>query len=68
MKKREIKELFLKSEVELKKQLQELKADMAKLVLERSSGKFKNTAVLGEKKKDVARILTIIHHQEYKKL
>ena len=68
MKRREIKELSLKSEIELKKQLQELKLGMAKLVVERNSGKLKNTSMSGQKKKDFARILTIIQHKEYKTL
>lgn len=64
MKKSEIKQLSSKSKKELDKILRELREEIAKLVLERNAPKSKNTAVLGQKKKEIARILTFLCQKE----
>ena len=66
MKKREVKDLFSKEVSELEKNLAQLKKDAAKLIIERRSKKNKNISLIGEKKKDIARILTVIRQKEIK--
>lgn len=64
MKRNELKEIKLKDPKELKVMLVDLKKEIAKLIVERASGKTKNVALIGQKRKDVARILTIIRQKE----
>lgn len=64
MKRNELKEIKLKDPKELKVMLKDLKKEIAKLIVERASGKTKNVALIGQKRKDVARILTIIRQKE----
>lgn len=64
MKSNELKETKLKDPKELKVMLNELKKEIAKLIVERATGKTKNVSLIGQKRKDVARILTIIRQKE----
>lgn len=64
MKRKEISELIEKSKEELIKKVQELQKDERKISVERSSGRLKNTALSRDKKKDIARILTVIRKKE----
>lgn len=60
MKKKDIKELFNTGIPELDKQIKNLRTEMDKLEIEKSLGKLKNTNLWGSKKKDIARIRTVI--------
>ena len=64
MKKNTLSEFKSKSKEELHKLLLEHREEVAKLLVERGSRKLKNVSLLREKKKDIARILTIIHQKE----
>lgn len=68
MKKSEVVELRSKSVGELKKILEEVKSETGRLMIEVKTRKFKNTASVGQKKKDIARILTLIREKELAKL
>jgi len=68
MKKNTLSEFKSKSKEELHKLLLELREEVAKLLVERGSRKLKNVSLLREKKKDIARILTIIHQKELAQL
>lgn len=65
MKSNQIKELQTKSKVELMKQLADIDRELVKLQLEVVSGKSKNTAILREKRKDIARIQTKLRAQDF---
>lgn len=58
------KELMVKTVEELVKDLRDLKAEIAKMSVEMSSGKIKNTNVIKDKKKLVARILTYLSQKK----
>ena len=64
MKRNELKEVKSKEIKELQVMLKDLKSQIAKLTVERSSGKTKNVCLISQKRKDVARILTIIRQKE----
>lgn len=64
MKRREIVDLHKKDKKELLKLLQQQEAEEIKLRVDMVSGKVKNTNILKNKKKDVARILTILSEKE----
>lgn len=64
MKKKEKKELFVKTIQELKKSLQEKKGELSLLRQELVQGKLKNTRAVFNKRKDISRILTIIQGKE----
>lgn len=68
MKKNEIKELLNKPEAELKELLRELRDDIAKIHMEQNIGKIKNVSMIGEKKKQIARILTFFNNKELSKV
>ena len=57
----ETKEIRQKSKPELQKLLQSLKEKLRQLRFDLSSGKVKNTREIQQVKKDIARILTILH-------
>lgn len=63
MKKNILAELSQKTSQELKKELQDKREAWSKTKLEIFSGKSKNTAVLKEIKKDIARITMYIHQK-----
>ncbi|HRN96686.1 MAG TPA: 50S ribosomal protein L29 [Candidatus Levybacteria bacterium] len=64
MKSKEIKELPNKTNADLKKMLRELHLDIAKTRLDLKLGRSKNTAVLKEMKRDIARVMTVMNLQE----
>lgn len=64
MKSKEKKELFTKSEKELKKALKEAKEALFNLVLDNRQNKLKNTRQIFWKKKEIALILTAIRERE----
>ncbi|RJQ25883.1 50S ribosomal protein L29 [Candidatus Parcubacteria bacterium] len=64
MKKNEIKELHTKSVDELVKDLSDLKKEVSNIKMDIVLNKTKNTAILKEKERNIARILTIIKEKE----
>ena len=54
------KELIAKSETELHKDLKELRAEVAQLTVKVRLAQTKNTNELGQKRRDIARILTAL--------
>jgi len=58
------KELMAKTVEELVKDLRDLKAEIAKMSVEMTSGKIKNTNLIKDKKKIVARILTYLSQKK----
>lgn len=65
MKIKNIKELHIKTKQELKNLLKQFKDELFSLKLENSRGKLKNTRSIFEKKKDIARILTVIREGDF---
>jgi len=61
MKLKDKKEIFVKSEKELKKVLSEAKAELFKLNMEHAQRKLKNTRQIFWKKKEIAMILTALN-------
>lgn len=66
MKIKEKKELQQKSIKELKLLLQQVKEELFRLRLEKFQKKLKNTSSIFQKRKDIARILTILKEKEFK--
>ncbi len=64
MKSKDKKELFTKSEKELKKALKEAKEALFNLVLDNRQNKLKNTRQIFWKKKEIALILTSLREKE----
>lgn len=64
MKRKDIKELHHKTREELFKLAREVRQEFGKLNIELSLAKLKNTNLLRQKKKDLARILTILAEKE----
>jgi len=64
MKTREKKEIFAKSEKELKKALKEAKEALFNLMLDNKQNKLKNTRSIFWKKKEIAFILTALKEKE----
>lgn len=64
MKKKEIKELQLKTNEELKKMTDEAKAEIKKLTVEKNTGKQKNVNLVRNRRRDIARLLTIVRQKE----
>ena len=67
MKKNALKELLLKSEKELTHAAKSARSAIAKLYLDKKTGKEKNTEALGNKRRDLAQILTVKHLKELSK-
>lgn len=61
MKKKQVVELRQKTDHELKKMIDEKKKELAKVKLDLSLAKSKNTAVVKTLKKEIAQVLTVIH-------
>lgn len=59
-----IKELVNKTEKELKDMLKDVKFRLGQFKFELSSKKLKNTNQIGELRKDIARILTILNNRK----
>ena len=66
MKTNDIKELHLKTDLELKKLLQDAQSALVSLRLEKEQNKLKNTRELFNKRKEVAVIKTILNEKEVK--
>ena len=64
MKTRDKKELFAKSEKELRKSLKEAKEALFNLVLDNRQNKLKNTRQIFWKKKEIALMLTALREKE----
>lgn len=64
MKIKETKELKNKSKEELKTLLEQIKEELFNLVLSHNLRKLKNTRLIFNKRKDMARILTTLHGKE----
>ncbi|MDO8551589.1 MAG: 50S ribosomal protein L29 [bacterium] len=60
MKKKEIKELKTKSQLELTKMLGEYRSKLTKLRLEVGTEKIKNIRLVARTRDDIARLMTII--------
>lgn len=60
----EIKELREKGKSELIKLLKEARMELVKLNLDRRSGSLANGSVLEKKRKEIARILTVLKEKE----
>lgn len=60
MKTKDKKELYTKSIQELQNLLKEVKDELFRLKLEKEQNKLKNTRLIFLKRKDIARILTVI--------
>ena len=68
MKNNEINDLKIKDIKELVKMLADKRNELKKAALDKASGKFKNTAVIGKIKKHIALILTFIRQKEQSKI
>lgn len=66
MKTKDKKELFTKSKEELKSLLKEERQALITLRLEKAQNKLKNTRAIFFKRKDIARILTVLKEKEFK--
>ncbi|MCX6725866.1 MAG: 50S ribosomal protein L29 [Candidatus Shapirobacteria bacterium] len=64
MKIKEIKELHQKKIEELKIMLEKIAKEIVNFRMEKQSGKLKNVSLLNKKKREVARIKTIIKEKE----
>ena len=64
MKVKEIKELHQKKKEELKIMLEKIAKEIVNFRMEKQSGKLKNVSLLNKKKREVARIKTIIKEKE----
>ena len=65
MKSKDKKELFTRSEKELRKALKEAKEALFNLVLDNRQNKLKNTTQIFWKKKEIALILTALKEKEF---
>lgn len=66
MKSKAKKELHTKTIQELEQLLKETRDELFKLKLEHARKKLKNTSLISEKRKDMAKIMTIIKEGELK--
>lgn len=64
MKAKDIKELHLKTAQELRGMFKIAKEDLLDLTLSHSQSKLKNTSSIFTKKKDIARILTVLRGKD----
>ena len=67
MKIKEKKEMFAKTDKELRKMLKEAKAALLDLVLDLGQNKLKNTSLISKKRKEVALIKTALKEKELSK-
>lgn len=67
MKKNAFKELITKSVQELSSMVQSMHTEIAKLTVDKNTGKEKNTEAVGNKRRDLAQILTIKRLKELTK-
>ncbi len=64
MKKSVFKDLRNKSEEELKKMVADTKKELVKIMVQHKSGKLKDVMLSRRKKKDIARMLTILREKK----
>ena len=64
MKRKEVKDLFSLAIPELVSRIVSIQADLKNIHIERKLGKLKNTNLTGQKKKDIARLKTVIKIKE----
>jgi ribosomal protein L29 len=64
MKKNEVKKLVTKSMTELVKDIAEAKEKLWETHRDVKSGKVKNSHLIGELRKDIARMLTIVQNKQ----
>ena len=64
MKKKDVKDLFGSTVPELYKKMSGIILDLKKIQIDSSMGKLKNTNLIGSKKKDIARIKTVLKAKE----
>jgi large subunit ribosomal protein L29 len=64
MKKKQLAELHTKGREELKKSLEELQTELTKLKTDLGAGKLKDVQQVKKKKRDLARIKTMIREKE----
>ncbi|MBI4097778.1 MAG: 50S ribosomal protein L29 [Candidatus Levybacteria bacterium] len=62
--KKDLKQIINKSEKELKELLKSKREDLFKLNLDNKQNKLKNTRVIFNSRKEIARILTLIRERE----
>jgi len=66
MKKKELNELKGKPAVEIEKEIRELKTSLRKDMFDLQAGKLQNVRTLRDKKKKIARLMTILNSQNGK--
>ena len=64
MKKNELTDLKAKTIDELRRRLLDLREEVEKMSVEKSRGILKNTNLMRQKQKDIARVLTILGMKE----
>jgi ribosomal protein L29 len=64
MNKKQTEDILLKSKEELVTMLKTVEKDLKRLLIERKAGRLQNVELVGEKKKTLARILTVIRSKE----
>jgi ribosomal protein L29 len=67
MKSKDKKEIFTKSEIELRKALKEGKAALLDLMLDLKQNKLKNTRLIFWKRKEIALLKTALREKEFVK-
>lgn len=68
MKRTEIKDLKSKNLKDLVKKIQELKKELAEILIEKSLGKLKNVHKVHSKKKEIAQTLTFVTQKKFESL
>ncbi len=66
MKKKELNELKGKPAMEIEKEIRELKVSLRKDMFDLGAGKLQNVRTLRDKKKKIARLMTILNSQNGK--
>ncbi len=66
MKKKELNELKGKPSMELEKEIREIKTSLRKDMFDLQAGKLQNVRTLRDKKKKIARLMTILNSQNGK--
>jgi len=66
MKKKELNELKGKPAVEIEKEIREIKVSLRKDMFDLGAGKLQNVRTLRDKKKKIARLMTILNSQNGK--
>ena len=65
MKKKDYDELKVKNQQQLKKAVWDMEKEKANLQMDRHLGKLKNLHVVNNKKKDIARVLTLLVQKKF---